>query len=588
MRSFEVLVRRMAAWWGVHPAAVLFLVAVALGGVAGLLSAAFWNAIAALSAAASFYLVRPADQEFALPWPWASWAFLTPALGGLLVGWLAHFVFRTPDRLGVPAVMLDARREWGRIPLRYVPATFVNGTVTIGMGGSAGREAPVVAMGGGLGAWVARRLRVPPAQRRLLVGCGAAAAIAAAFNAPLAGVFFAVEVLLGDWRAGTLAPVMLASVAGTVACRAAEGSADAAHFQVAGYQLASWWEPMLYAGLGLVAGSVGHLFAAAMQRAERFFAQLPVRPWLRPAVGGLGVGLLGLAAPGALGNGYPWAIAACEGSLTWQVMLLLVGAKVAATALTLGSGGWGGDFAPTLLIGAVTGGVYGVLLATVIPGWVAGAGAYAMVGMGAVLAAVIRCPVTAVLLLFELTGSYEVVLPAMVAVTVAIAVAGKISPLGLYHRRLRELGGPAFEVLGGELAQLPVRAIMRPLTEVLPADAPLECVLQRASESPQLVFPVVRRDGGIIGVVRLADLRFNLHEHDTAGLPVVAADVAIEEVPHVYAEDSAQKAAALLAEAAWEELPVLDTAHSRVPIGLVSRHDVLRATLSQAGGGLSE
>lgn len=211
-----------------------------------------------------------------------------------------------------------------------------------------------------------------------------------------------------------------------------------------------------------------------------------------------------------------------------------------------------------------------------------------MVGMGAVLAAVIRCPVTAVLLLFELTGSYEVVLPAMVSVTLAMVVAGRVSALGLYHRRLRDLGGPAFEVRGGAIAELPLRAVMRPLAEVLAADAPYDLVLRRVSESSQLVFPVVRRDGSMVGLVRLADLRFHLYGHETADLPVIAADIAVEEVPHLSADDPAEHAAALLAAAEWEELPVLDGADSRIPIGLVSQHDVLRAALSHSGGGSPE
>ncbi len=556
----------------------LLVVAVGLGSVAGLLSAAFWNAIAALSDALSYLVVRPLDRAFPLPWS-IHWGFWVPAVGGLAAGLLAHFVFRTPHRLGVPAVMLDARREWGKIPLRYVPATFINAALTIGTGGSAGREAPVVAMGGGVGAWLARRMQVPRSQRRLLVGCGAAAAIAAAFNAPLAGVFFALEVLLGDWRAGTLAPVMLASVAGTVVARAAEGGADASHFQVPPYHLAVWWEVAIYAAMGIFAGAIGHMFVRSLDSVEERFDKLNLASWVKPAIGGLGVGIIGLAIPGVLGNGYPYAIAAAANQLPWNVLLLLVAGKIVATSLTLGSGGWGGDFAPTLFIGAMLGGVYGKLAGAVFGAAVAPSGAYAMVGMGAMLAAVVHCPATAVLLLFELTGSYEVILPIMVSVTTATFVARRFSPDGIYHQRLRALGGPAFEVRGGHaLAHVTVDEVMRRSFTSFPLHAPYQDVLQEITESSQFAFPVIDDDGAMTGLIRLADVRAYLLESGPE-IPVVAADLALEEVPLVTTSTSAEDAAAMLAAASWEELPVVTSNVDRRPVGLVSRHDVLRSAV---------
>lgn len=563
----------------------LLLLAVALGAAAGLLSAAFWNAIAAVSANFSYYLVRPLDRALPLPSPWLSWAFVVPALGGLGVGVLAFKVFRTPERLGVPAVMLDARKEWGRIPWRYIPATFANSVLTIGSGGSAGREAPVVAMGGGLGALVARRLDLPPSQRRLLVGCGVAAAIAAAFNAPLAGVFFVLEVVLGDWRASTLAPVMLASVAGTALARAAEGAADASHFQVPPYDLAAIWEVAAYAGLGLLAGLAGYLFVQTMRASERRFARSAIPPILRPAVGGLAVGVLGLALPGVLGNGYPFTLAACAGELPWFWLGLLAVGKILATSLTLGSGGWGGDFAPTLFLGAMVGGLYGSGLQVLLGDGVSGPGAYAMVGMGAVLAAVIQCPVTAVLLLFELTGSYEVILPIMVAVATATFVARRLNRFGLYHQRLQELGGPAFEMHGGEaLEHVPVREVMRGECDLLPEDLPFETMLRRLSVSTQAVFPVVRADGTLRGVVRLADLRPHLLDADRT-LPLVAADLTLEEVPLITPATPLARVAALLSAHAWEELPVVHSAADRRVCGMVDRHDVVRASLAALAAG---
>jgi CIC family chloride channel protein len=561
---------------GRRPTARLVLAAM-LGAVAGLFSTAFWNSIATATEALNYYVAQPFDRALPLPGQWISWRFLFPALGAFVAALLARHLFRTPERLGVASVMLDARREWGRIPLRYVPATFVNGVLTIGTGGSAGREAPVVAMGGGLGAWLARSMGLPPSQRRILVGCGAAAAIAAAFNAPLAGVFFALEVVLGDFRAATLAPVMLASVAGTVVCRATEGSAAAAHFQVPAYHLVSGWETLLYAGLGLAAGLVGLVFAGAVEGAETRLPKLGMPPWLLATAGGLGVGILGLGLPGVLGNGYSWTIAACGGRLGWRLLALLLVGKIAATALTLGSGGWGGDFAPALYVGAMAGGVYGAAMQALFGPGVAGYGAYAMVGMGAVLAAVVRCPITAILLLFELTGSYEVILPIMVAVATAGFVARRFSRFGIYHQRLLKLGGPAFEMSGEDaLDHLTVARVMRTDQVSLQESTPYAALLRMVLASSQAVFPVVGADGTLRGVVRLADLRATLLEVG-ADAPVVAADLATEEVPLVTVDTTVDEAAGALALAEWEELPVVRSNADRTLVGLVSRQDILKA-----------
>jgi len=562
-------------------ASPLLLIAAALGAAAGLLSAGFWDALGALAASLDFYVVRPLDAAWPLPWAWATWRFVIPAVGGLGAGVLAHFAFRTPHRLGVPGVMLDARRHWGQIPLRYVPASFFNSLLTIGTGGSAGREAPVVAMGGGLGAWLARRLKLPPVQRRLLVGCGAASAIGAAFNAPLAGVFFTLEVILGDWRAGTLAPVMVASVTGTAVCRAAEGTAEA-HFQVPPYHLNSWWEVLVYAGLGLLAGVVGQAFTSSLRAIEHRSGRIAGPAWLRPALGGLGVGLIGLALPGVMGNGYPWALAACTGTVPWHLMLALIGGKILATALTLGSGGWGGDFAPTLVVGAMTGGFYGIVAGMVLGPGVAGSGAYAMVGMGALLAAVVRCPVTAVLLLFELTGSYEVILPIMTAVATATFVSRRFARFGLYHQGLRELGGPAFEMWSeGAITSLSVADVMTSEVELLPQHAPYTEVLRRVGESPHSIFPVVRADGTMLGAVRLVDLRPYLLGTGS-DIPVVAAELAVEDLPTVTPETPLEEAARVLGELEWDELVVVDDPAAPRPCGLVSRHEVLRRAVTRA------
>ncbi|RMF85165.1 MAG: chloride channel protein [Nitrospirae bacterium] len=448
--------------------------------------------------------------------------------------------------------------------------------LVIGTGGSAGREAPVVAMGGVLGGWIGKRLGLSPRRREILIGCGTGAAIAAAYDAPLAGLFFALEVVLGDYTSLTLSPVVLASVAGTAVCRSLEG-VGASHFAVPPYRLGSWWEIAAYAGLGLAAGVVAPLFVVTDRGLHRWFARSPIPPVLRPAVGGLGVGALALLLPQVMGNGYEHVGAALAGGLPLALMAALVLGKVVATGLTLGSGGWGGDFAPLLFIGAMLGGAYGEVLARLLPGAGIVSPPYALVGMGAVLAAAVRCPITAILLLFELTGSYQVILPIMTACAVASPVARAAQRRGMYHEQLAEMGGPAAEAPETRLLEtVRVAQVMRPGGVTLDAAAPYREILRVIANSDQLVFPVLGEGGRVLGALTFRDLRRFLDAAELEDL-VVAADVASEEIPVLTARDTLARAMELFSRYDLEELPVVEEAASRRFAGIVTRREVMAA-----------
>ena len=555
----------------------MLVLATAVGSVAGLMSVGFWWAIHLVDLAGTRWFA-PAlagwlGSPFGRPELYLS---LYPAVGALAMALVTVRLFGLPHRLGVPGVMFDARTNPGSLSLVILPATFLASALIIGSGGSAGREAPVVAMGGILGGWVGRRLGLLSRRRQILIGCGTAAAIAAAFNAPLAGVFFALEVVLEDYTAATLSPVVLASVAGTVVCRALEGG-GAEGFAVPPYRLGAWWEIGLYAGVGLAAGLVAPLFVQFERWVHRRINHSRLPLLLRPAVGGLGVGLIALALPQVMGNGYAHVENALGDPPGAALMLALVGAKLVATALTLGSGGWGGDFAPLVFMGAMLGGAYGRGLDTLIPGLSLEPGAYAMVGMGAMLTAAVRCPITAILLLFELTGSYEVILPIMTACAVATPVGRVLLKRGMYHQRLEEMGGPTSELPESRLlAGIRVEDILRRDVVTLSSGTPYREILRVIATSDQLLFPVLAPEGSLLGSLTFADLRGHLDAAELAEL-VVAADVTSDEVPALDGSATLEQAMHVFAGCDLEELPVVTDGEDRRFLGLLTRRQAFAA-----------
>ncbi len=558
----------------------LLVLSVVVGSLSGLLSVTFWHAIRWVDLAGSITFYDALRQAVDPGERWLSpvlWSAFLPAMGALIMAGVTWRIFRAQENPTVATVMLDARTSPGQLPLRYVPAAFVGAALVIGSGGSAGREAPVVAMGGILGGWVGRRLGLTQRRRQILMGCGAAAAIAAAFDAPLAGVFFALELVLGDYTAATLSPVVLASVAGTSVCRSLEG-VGASHFAVPAYHIAGWWEIGLYAGLGLAAGLVAPLFVRTHGVVSALFGRLDGVPRpLRPALGGLAVGAVALVLPQVMGNGYEHVQDVLGGRLGLGLMVALVFGKILATGLTLGSGGWGGDFAPLLFVGAMLGGAYGVAIHQVLPGMGIAASSYAMVGMGALLTAAVRCPITAILLLFELTGSYQVILPMMTAVAVAIPVSRIFLKRGMYHERLEEMGGPASDLPETRLLEtVPVASVMQPRAVTLSAAAPYREILRVIATSDQLVFPVLDSGGRLVGALTFKTLRGHLDATELADL-VVAADVVSEDIPVLAVHDSLERAMQLFAEWDLEEIPVVTDLHERRFAGILTRRQALAA-----------
>jgi chloride channel protein, CIC family len=382
---------------------------------------------------------------------------LVPVLGGLIYGPLVSCFAPEARGHGVPEVMYAVNRLGGRMRPQVPVVKSLASAVCIGAGGSVGREGPIVQIGSALGSLTGQALGLSESQLPLLVACGAAGGISATFNAPIAGVFFALELILRNFETRSFGLVVLSSVTADAIGRAVFGSHP--FLTLPSFNFSSPLELLLYAGLGVAATVVGLTFVRVLYHGEDLADRLWRGPqWLRPAAGGVLLGLLLLAVPEMYGVGYPVLQLAVAGHYAILVLLGLLVAKIFATSLTMWIGGSGGVFAPSLFMGAMLGAAYGAVAHHLMPGLAAAPGAYALVGMGAVFAAAARAPITAVIIIFELTGDYRIILPLMFAIVVATAIANELTDDTIYTLKLRRRGIDidSFPPRPAWMAQMPV------------------------------------------------------------------------------------------------------------------------------------
>ncbi len=362
---------------------------------------------------------------------------LLPALGGLLVGPLIHRFAREAKGHGVPEVMTALATRGGRIRKRVAAVKVVASALTIGFGGAAGREGPMVQIGSAIGSTIGQWARLTTSNVRTLVACGAAGGIAATFNAPIGGAIFALEVLMGRMHTDFLL-VLLTSLTSCMVARHFLGNYPA--FVAPAYHLVSPAELPLYFLMGVGIGLAALLYVRVLYRSEDLFDAWKFPEWLKPAIGGLMAGIILRFLPQVYGTGLPAVESALWVRFPWELLLLLAMAEMVANCATLGSGGSGGVFAPGLYMGAMLGGAYGTLVHLVFPEWTAGSGAYAMVGMGAFFAAAAKAPTTALLILFELTNDYRIMLPLMAATVSSVYLSHWLLPQSIYTLKLHNRG----------------------------------------------------------------------------------------------------------------------------------------------------
>jgi CIC family chloride channel protein len=375
------------------------------------------------------------EAASALPW----WVVLSvPALGGLIVGLLLTFLMPGKRARGVPDV-IEARALLGcRIPAQEGLGNALVSAVSLGMGASAGREGPVVHLGATLASVLKDLFALPHSAQRTLLACGVAAAVSASFNAPIAGVLFAHEVILGHYALRAFVPIVISSVAATVVARLHLGDFPA--FVIPAYQITTYWEFPAFALLGLVCAGVAIAFQLAVAGSDRAAKSIDIPLWLRPVIGGLMVGAIAIWFPQVLGVGYDATDAALNHQFQISLLLALLVAKTAATAITLASRFGGGVFSPSLYLGAMAGGAYGLMAAEVFPVMISSEGLYALIGMGAVTAAVLGAPISTVLIVFELTGGYEMTIALLLAVSISSGLSQATLGQSFFHWQLAMRG----------------------------------------------------------------------------------------------------------------------------------------------------
>ena len=515
---------------------------------------------------------------------------LAPAVGGLVVGPMIYFFAREAKGHGVPEVMEAVVLRGGRIRPIVVVIKSLASSISIGSGGSVGREGPIVQIGSALGSTLGQMLHMSDERIRNLVACGAAGGIAATFNAPIAGVIFALEVILGQFSVRYFSTVVIASVTASVVGRVAFGNVPA--FAVPEYQMASPWELVLYAVMGVLAALVAVAFTRILYFFEDLFDNWKGFPeYLKTPVGGalLGLGGLlffrlnqnpGMQVPGDpvafFGVGYDAMEWALLGKGTVLLLLGLLVVKILATSLTIGSGGSGGVFAPSLFIGAMMGGAFGYAANALFPNVTAAPGAYALVGMAAVFAGAARAPITSILILFEMTDDYRIILPLMLATVISTILAEHLSRESIYTLKLLRRGvrleqGRDIDVMQGVM----IGEAMTTQVDSVSADLPLEDLRMVFDESHHHGLPVLDEQGELFGIVTLQDLGRAAERGGLEGRMV--RDIATRSLLTVYPDEPMWVALKRLGTRDVGRLPVVDRQNPKRLLGLIRRSDIVRA-----------
>jgi CIC family chloride channel protein len=504
------------------------------------------------------------------------WRLLIPAMGGLIVGPLIYFFAREAKGHGVPEVIAAVALRGGVIRKRVVTVKALASAISIGSGGSVGREGPIVQIGSALGSTIGQWLKLPAAQLRTVVGCGAAAGVAATFNAPIAGALFAAEVVVGNFAVAQLSPIVIASVVATVVSRFFLGNHPA--FPVPDYELVSPLELFPYMGVGFLAGFVALAFMFSLYKAEDLFDATPIPEWSRAAVGGLMVGAIGIFLPNVYGVGYSTISAALASELPTVLLGGLIVAKIAATSITIGSGGSGGIFAPSLFLGAMTGGFCGSIIHQWFPEATASSGAYALVTMGAVVAAATHAPISAIIMIFELTQTITIIPPLMAACVVSTLVTTYVNRDSIYTMKLRRRGIDLNEeepqnVLKG----IYVHDIIDREPEILETRANLQQIIDRVLASDHTEFFVVNERGELQGAIYLREFTRSLAEQEALMRLVVAEDLLESSQPTVTEDTDLGIVSQIFSNRHYDEIAVVDSESPWKLVGSVHKRDVIHA-----------
>lgn len=562
--------RRFQSWF--HPARPFLppevfqvLVAIGVGLLAGLAGGLFIELLRLLTA----FFFGEVKTAFRFLGPFA--IVLLPTIGGGIVGPLIYFFARETKGHGVPEVMTAIVARGGRIRARVVIVKLFASVLTIGSGGSAGREGPMIQIGAGIGSWIAQWLKMPEPRIRTFLACGAAGGVAAAFNAPIAGALFSLEVLIGRFTTD-FALIVLASVAAAIVSRLMLGNFPA--FEIPPYDLISEKELIFYLLLGVLTALAATAFVKTLYWFEDRFDRLRLPDHLKPAIGGLLVGGIGIGLPQALGGGFPAMEAALKVQLPFLTLLFLAPAKILATSLTIGSGGSGGVFAPSLFIGGMVGGSFGYVVHALFPSFTAFYGAYALVGMAASFGAAAQAPLTSILIIFEMTNDYRIILPLMAATVVSTLLFRTLNEESIYTLKLKKRG--LSYPVGGDvdlMASIPVREALTHRLLSVPEEMTIAQFLEAMEREDHEWFPVVNEGGELVGVITADDAQRAVERNE---LEAKVLDYATKELVVAYPDESLQEVMKKFDEGLGH-LPVVTSENPRRLVGIISRQHAIRA-----------
>src|SRR5271157_2697725 len=501
--------------------------------------------------------------------PWRRLLF--PVVGSLGIGYLLFRYFPYARGSGVPQTKAALYAREGRITLRTVLGKFFCTSATLASGIPLGREGPSVQVGAGIGSVLGRLLGLRSEQVKKLIPVGAAAAIAAAFNTPLAAVLFSLEEIVGDLNAPVMGAVVLASATAWMVLRVLLGNHPL--FKVPQYQLVHPAEFAVYAVLGVAGGLVSVAFTKLLLGMRARFLRFPQKTvWFQPVAGGLLVGVMGWFVPQVLGVGYGFVGDVLNGRMALNLMVLLLVLKLLAVTTSYASGNAGGIFGPALFIGAMLGGTVGTVAHRLLPVHTATAGAYALVGMGAVFAGIVRAPMTSVVMIFEMTQDYAVIVPLMIANLVSLFISSRLQRQPIYEALAVQDGIhlPTAE-LRQRHGQRPVNRVMRPATELLPTEITVGQALERVRTSEFRSWLVADRRG-VVGIVNLPTLEREV----AAGADKQLGELVDARVfPHVHPDQELDLALERMGANQLEILPVVSRADMHKLEGIVTLHDVL-------------
>jgi len=513
---------------------------------------------------------RLASHLVQLPW----WRIPAATVGGgLIVGLIVYWVMPNRRTQGVADVIESSALLGGKMDLRAGIGAAVVSAISLGAGASTGREGPVVHLGATLSAFVAERLKLGRAFAQTLLGCGVAAGVAASFNAPIAGAIFALEVVVRSYALAAFAPIIIAAVTGTIFSRIYFGDFPA--FTIPSHEIVSFFEFPAFALLGVFSAFVAISMTWSVGVVQAAMDRTKAPLWLRPALGGILLAGIALYFPQVLGVGYEATDQALNERLGLWLLIALVVAKTAATAITLGSGFGGGVFSPSLFLGAMLGGAFGMIATDFFPHLSSGHGAYTIVGMGAVAGAVLGAPLSTILIVFELTGDYALTIAVMIATVIASQVASQsfatsfflwqLKRRGISLKRNRVVAGPSRTTVGG---------IARSDYPTIEPDATLPALRAALQAAPDGTLFVVDADGSLLGTVILSDLADRAFDASRDnGLRV--RDVQQSDPPTLLSSDTLDMAVDLMDGEQKDHVAVLDETGERI-VGILHLRDVLR------------